>query len=139
VGGSGDGSANPLRLAYTPVLLEGRGALNGGFIGAGGLVDVIRAAIGGHCALVRSATARWHEGAVVVDDVELDERVRRPPVDRQVCIAGGTEGTRVGHRKVSTGIPTFTEDEVTGVRPLDAVATTRSQGIRDLAISITPE
>jgi len=88
--GSGDGSAGPMRLADTPVLLEGRGALNGWFIGAGGFVDVIRAAIGGHCALVRSAAAGWVEGAVAFDDVELDERARRPPVDRQVSIAGGT-------------------------------------------------
>jgi len=90
---SGDGSTSTLRLADTPVLLEGRGALNGWLIGAGGLVDVIRAAIGGHGALVRSAAAGWREGTEVFDDVELDERARRPPIDRQICITGSTPAT----------------------------------------------
>jgi len=80
----GNGSTSSLRLTNTPVLLEGRGTLNGRFIGAGGNVDVIHATIGGDGAFHRSGAARWCEGTVIFDDVEFDERVCRPAVDRQI-------------------------------------------------------
>lgn len=90
----GYGSANALALADRPVLLKGRGALDGGLVGAGGLVDIVCSSVSGHGPLLCGAAGRV-VGAVGFDDVVLDERVGSPAVDSEVAIAIGIEGTRV--------------------------------------------
>jgi hypothetical protein len=48
-----DGSAGAVVLADRPVLLKGRGTVNGRLVGTGGLEDVVGAAINGDRALAR--------------------------------------------------------------------------------------
>lgn len=89
-----DGASDALGSADRPVLLKGRGALDGWRVGAGGLVNVVRAAVAGHLADLGSA-GRWVVGSVGLDDVVFDERARGPAVEREVAVAIGAIGTGV--------------------------------------------
>lgn len=51
VGSGVHATAGAVILADGPVLLKGRGTLNGGLVGAGGLQDVVGATVGGDRAL----------------------------------------------------------------------------------------
>ena len=127
----GDGAAGPLRLPDAPVLVEGLGAFDGRGVVPRRLVDVVRAAVAGDGALVRS---RGPVGAPVVDDVVLDERVRRPPVEGQVGVAGRVEAARVGHGPAAAVAPALAGDEVAGVAPGGAVVAAGAQGHGDRAL-----
>src|SRR5690606_18444181 len=67
----GDGAAGPPLLPDAPVLLEGRGADDGGGVGTGRLVDVVRTTVGSDRAPERPGRP---ERAPVVDDVVLHQR-----------------------------------------------------------------
>lgn len=81
-----DGPARALRAADAPVLVECRSALDRRLVDARALVDVVRAPIGGDGALV-SEPAGGVVCADVLEDVVLDEWVRRPSVHGQVGVA----------------------------------------------------
>src|SRR5690606_14025547 len=132
----GDGAAGPLLLAHAPELLERPGALDGGRVVPPGLVDVVRAAVGGDCALVG---AGGPVGAPALDDVVLDQRVPGPAVQREVGVARRVEGGVVGHGPPPAGGPALTGDKVPGVPPLGAVAAARVEGHRDGPGRVGPE
>lgn len=75
----GDGSADAVGCADGPVLLEGRGADDGGFVGACGHVDVVCASVAGDGPLLLRA-GRGIVGPEGFDDVILNERAGRPAV-----------------------------------------------------------
>ena len=132
----GDGAAGPLRLPDAPVLLEGLGALDRRGVHARRDVDVVGAAVAGDGALVGAGRP---VGAPVVDDVVLDERVRRPAVQRQVGVAGRAEGAGVGHAAAGAGAPALAGDEVAGVLPRRAVVAAGAEVHRDGAGGVGPE
>jgi hypothetical protein len=91
-----------------PVLIEGRCALDGGFVGAYTCEDVVCRTIRGEGTLVRAA-AGGVVCAEVFDNVVLDERAGAPTVDRKVavtnrCIVGGEGDCPERRRKVSVNI-----------------------------------
>jgi hypothetical protein len=67
----GDGSGGALGLADGPVLLKGRGALDGGLVGAGAHVDVVGSSVAGDGSLLLGA-AGGVVGAEGFDNVVLD-------------------------------------------------------------------
>lgn len=78
-----DGPAGPQVPADGPVLLEGGGTVDGRLVGAGALVEVVRAVIGLDGAAGLTSTT----GVVlahVLDDVVLDKGVAGPAVDGEV-------------------------------------------------------
>lgn len=90
-----NGTGAALVLADGPVLLEGLGAVDGGLVGALGLGDLVRGAVGGERALdggLRGGIV----GAEVLDDVVFDQRVAGPAVDGEVRVAVGVVGAGVG-------------------------------------------
>ncbi len=89
-----DGAGRALVLADRPVLLEGRGTLDRGLVGAGRLVDVVDGAVRGDAAELGGARGGV-VGAEVLDDVVLDQGVLGPAVDREVGVAVGAVATRV--------------------------------------------
>jgi hypothetical protein len=91
VGGRGHGAAGALLPPDGPELLECGGAHDGRLVDARGRVDVVRAAVRRDVALERPRLVR-REVRVVLDDVVLDQRVRRPAVDGQVARARGVVG-----------------------------------------------
>lgn len=90
----GDGAADALGGADGPVLVEGRGALDGRLVVAGGEVDVVGAAVALERALVLRVGARV-VGAVGLNHVVLDQRVVSPAVHGQVPVAARVERTAV--------------------------------------------
>lgn len=113
----GDGSTNALLLADRPVLLKGRGAINGWLIVAGGLEDIIGAAIGGDAALLLCGRAGV-VAAVCLDDVVLDERVAGPSVQGDVAVdVGSVPCAVVGHGFAASWVPALAGDEVVHVVP----------------------
>jgi len=74
-----DLSTGPLGVPHTPVLLERPGAFDGGRVGARADADGVAAAVGGDGALGRAARGGV-EGAEVLNNVVLDERVLSPTV-----------------------------------------------------------
>lgn len=92
--GSGDGAAGALGSADRPVLVEGRGADDGGLIHALGLVYVVCGSVGGHGTLQCSTGGRVVRSEVLYD-VVLDERAGGPSVDGEVAVAIGAVGTAV--------------------------------------------
>src|SRR5690606_28978619 len=98
----GDGAAGPPLLPDAPVLLEGRGAGDGGGVGRGRLV-----AVGGSTGGSARAPGRpgRPERAPGVDAVVLRQRVRRPAVEGQVRVARRVEGAGVGHGPGRAGAP----------------------------------
>jgi len=90
----GDGSADALRGADGPVLLEGPGALDGGLVGACAHVDVVCSSVTSDGALLLGAGGGV-VGAEGFDDVILDERVGGPAVDGEITVAVGIVGAGV--------------------------------------------
>ena len=83
-----------LRLPDRPKLRKGLGTLDRRRVVPHRRVNVIRAAIRGHCTFVGAAAA----GVVVavgLDDVVLDERVLGPAVDGEVAVSAGVEAAAV--------------------------------------------
>src|SRR5690606_15899300 len=124
----GDGAARAPRLPDAPVLLERGGADDGRGVDPRRLVDVIRTTVTGDRAPERPGGP---EGAPVVDDVVLHERVRRPAVEGQIRVALRVEAAGVGHGPGCAGAPALTEDEVAGVAPRGAVVAARTHGHGD--------
>ena len=65
------GPARALGATYRPVLVEGSGPNDGGFVSAHAEIDVVNGAVGCHCALSLQARGRVI-GAEVLDNVVLD-------------------------------------------------------------------
>lgn len=80
-----DGAAGPLVAPDGPVLVEGRGAIDGRRVGPRRLVQVVGAAVGRDGALGLGARARVVL-AKVLEDVVLDQGGTSPPVDAEVLI-----------------------------------------------------
>lgn len=78
-----DGPADAALGADGPVLLEGLGAVDGGLLRAGALVELVGAAIRLDAAL-SLAGAAGVVVAVVLDDVILDQGTAGPTVDGEV-------------------------------------------------------
>ena len=89
-----DAAPSALVDANRPVLVKGRGALDGRLVHALGAVDVVGAAIRSHAAQPGGARGRV-VGAEVLDDVVLYQGVLGPPVDGQVRVAIGLVGSGV--------------------------------------------
>ena len=66
-----DSAAGALRAAHGPVLIECRGADDGGLVGAYAEVDVVGGAVGGDSALGLQ-TGGWVISSEVFDDVVFD-------------------------------------------------------------------
>lgn len=142
-----DGASDALGSADRPVLLEGRGALDGWRVGTGGLVNVVRAAVAGHLADLGGA-GRWVVGSVGLDDVVFDERACGPAVEREVAVAIGAVSTRVldgsgngsvfchcdlvtrhGHLPTATGVPSLATNKVASRLPFHAVLAAGAVGV----------
>jgi hypothetical protein len=89
-----DRTAGALVLANRPVLLKGRGAVNGWLVGTSALGNLVRGAVRGDGTLVLRLRGRV-VGTEVLNDVVLDERVAGPAVDGKVRVAVGVVGARV--------------------------------------------
>jgi hypothetical protein len=81
-----DSAADALLATDGPVLVKGRGTLDGRLVDAAGLVDVVGAAVVIDCAEPGGA-GRGVVGAVSLDDVVLNEGVGGPAVESKVCAA----------------------------------------------------
>lgn len=88
--GSGHGTAGSLVLANGPVLVECRRAGDRGLVHLLVLVDIIHRAITGDSTLVGHGRA-WVVGAVIFQDVVLDEWASSPAVDGKVCVSRWVE------------------------------------------------
>lgn len=86
----GHGTAGALALTDGPVLVEGLGAGDGGLVHLSVLVDVVVGTVAVDGALVLHARAGV-VGAVVLEDVVLDQGTLGPTVDTQVSITRGLE------------------------------------------------
>lgn len=89
------GAAGTVGLADGPELVERRGALDGRFVHALRLVNVVGSAVRGDRALLGGARGRV-VGTEALDDVVLDERVGGPTVDGEVTVADGGIVAREG-------------------------------------------
>lgn len=98
---SSDGATNTAALADRPVLVEGRGALNGGSVFTSSLVDLVGAAIALDGAELGSAGGGIVV-AVLVNDVVFDEGVLGPAIERDVAVAVALPLTAVGHSPSNT-------------------------------------
>lgn len=99
MGSGSDASTGTLVATNRPVLLECLGTIDGWGVGAGGLVEVVDAAVDGDFSLLLS-TVGWVVCAEVLDDVVLDERVAGPAVDCEVAVTLWLVGTSVLDRSV---------------------------------------
>lgn len=91
---SGDGPTNALVGADRPVLVEGRSALNRGFVGTDIQIDIVCSSVTSDRALI-GATAGGIVGTVGFDDIVFDKRASGPPVDGEVSVAIRVEGSGV--------------------------------------------
>jgi len=91
----GDAAADTVVLADGPVLIEGRGALNGRRVHTSGLVNLIGAAVALDAADLGGA-AGGVVVAVTFDDVVLDKRVLGPAIEGKVAVSAGIEVAAVG-------------------------------------------
>jgi hypothetical protein len=149
-----DASAGALVLANRPVLLKGRGAVNGRLVGAGALRNLVRGAVGGDGALVLRLRRRVVR-AEVLDNVVLDERVAGPAVDGEVGVTVGVVGARVGDGAgwvvrfcvgydiweilpSRSGVPALSTDKVAAAGPVHAVGSGVAVGVGDLGATIGP-
>jgi hypothetical protein len=73
-----NGSANSLALTNRNVLVEGRGALNRGLVGARSQVYVVGRSITGDCA---NRAAKLVCAGIVLNDVVFNERISSPAVN----------------------------------------------------------
>src|SRR5262249_42728053 len=115
--GERDGPAAPRRGPYRQVLVEGRGALDGGLVDLLVLGDVVRAAVAGD--LAHEGTGPVGRAHPVLDDVVLDQRVGRPAVERhQAGPAGRVEAAGVADRAAGTArVPADAADPVADAAP----------------------
>jgi len=90
-----DRAGATLVLADRPVLVKGLGTVDGGLVDALGLRDLVGRAVSGDGALDRRLGGGV-VGAEVLNDVVFDQRVAGPAVDREVGVAVGFVGARVG-------------------------------------------
>jgi hypothetical protein len=146
-----------VRATDAPVLVERRRALDRRLVHALTLVNIVRATVGGHSALVGEPTGRI-VGAEVLGDVVLDERVRRPAVHGEVRIArrrvvGTVADGPVTQHKMSDSVwennasnllgrsrvPTLPGDEVAAVLPGNTVLARGTVGVRDSSSTVGPE
>jgi len=93
-----DGAADALLGADGPELVKGGGALDGRLVDALLGHDLVCAAVAGHVLLhLGLRVVRRLVVAVGLDDVVLDQRVRRPAVYGQVAVPHGLEVARVDY------------------------------------------
>ncbi len=100
------------------------------------LVDIVRTAVARDGAL---EIVLGPVGAVVLENVVLDQWIRRPPVETEVAVARGVERARVVNAPASSGFPTLATDEVPRVGPLDAVVAPGPQVHGDRPLRVGPE
>jgi hypothetical protein len=132
-----DRTAGALVLTNRPVLLKGRGTINGWLVGASALGNFVRAAVDGDGTLVLGL----RRGVVcteVLNDVVLNKRVASPAVDGKVGVAVGVVGTRVGDGTSRSRVPSLSTNEVTTAAPLNTVRTGVAVCISDLRATIGP-
>ena len=87
-----NGAARTLVLTHAPILFQSGGSRNSGQAAPYRCEDGVGAAIRIDCALDRRRTLKRRVvRPVVLDDVVLDEWVRRPAVDGQVAVTGLTK------------------------------------------------
>ncbi|CAM5234658.1 hypothetical protein SFUMM280S_08242 [Streptomyces fumanus] len=132
----GDGPTRPLRLPHAPVLVEGLGPLHRRRVVPRRLVNVVRTAVTGDRPHQRP---RRPERVPVVHDVVLDQRVRRPSVQREVGVPGRVERPRVRHGPAPAVGPALAGHEVAGVAPGGAVVPARAERHGDRARGVRPE
>jgi hypothetical protein len=132
-----DRTAGALVLTNRPVLLKGRGAIDGRLVGTSSLGNLVRRAISGDGALVLGVGRRV-VGAEVLNDVVLDERVAGPAVDGEVRVAVGAVGTRVGDGTGRSRVPSLSSNEVAARAPLDAVGSAGAVGVGSLGAIVGP-
>ena len=101
--GRRDSAPNTVRGADGQVLRERLGAVDRRCIGAGDLVDVVRAAVARDRAHVGGSRARVVV-TVGVHDVVFDQRISGPAVDGQVGVAAWVEGAGVGEGSGARGV-----------------------------------
>lgn len=89
-----DRSADSLRGSDGPVLVKGLRSGDRGRVDASGLVDVIGPSIGSDSTFV-GKTCAGIVGTERLENIVLDEWVRRPAVNGQVCVAIGTKRSTV--------------------------------------------
>lgn len=83
---SSDGSLGALALANRPVLGERSSTFNGRLVDSLAGVDIVSAAVASNRALLCCAR-RWIVGSKVFDNVEFDQGVCGPAVDRKVAVS----------------------------------------------------
>ena len=132
-----DRTAGALVLTNRPVLLKGRGAINGRLVGTSSLSNLVRRAVRGDSALVLGVGRRV-VGTEVLNDVVLDERVAGPAIDGKVRVAVGAVGTRVGDSTGRSRVPSLSSDEVAARAPLDAVGSSVAVGVGGLGATVSP-
>ena len=154
VGSDVDGAAGAVVLADGPVLLKGRGAVDGGLVGAGGLEDVVDAAVDGDGAL-EGGGGGGVVGPEGLDNVVLNQRAAGPAVDGEVAVSVGAEGSGVGDRPnllarcyddvgsadllCLSWVPSLSCDEVALAAPGHGVLAAGLVGVCCLALVVTPE
>jgi hypothetical protein len=94
---SGDGTTNTVVLANGPVLVEGRGALNGRSVCTSSLVNLVGAAIALDSAKL-SGAGGGIVVAVLIDDVVFDQGALGPAVEGDVAVAVALPGAAVRNR-----------------------------------------
>ena len=85
-----DRPARARRLSYRDILLESRRALDGGLVGAGVFVDIIRGPVGRKAAF--GCHARAGVACVVFHYVVLDQRAGGPTINGERAASAGTVG-----------------------------------------------
>src|SRR5690606_14596432 len=134
----GDGAADSLLLAYAPILVEGAAVADDARrVHTLRAIDVVRAAVARHSAHEAGSAGRAPR-APAIDDVVLDKRIGRPPIERQIRIAVRVERAGIGHRATAARIPALTSDPVVDVAPLRCIPPTAVQTESDVP-AILPE
>jgi len=136
----GHGAADTVGSADGPVLVEGRGAEDGGLVGSDRKVDVVGSAVGFDAAHVRGTGGR----VVVADSVGyvvFDEGIGGPAVDGEVGVAvvDWGPGAAILNCHGTSWIPSFAGDEITGTVPGHAVSTAGIVGVGDWATVVSVE
>ena len=134
-----DVSAHVAVLPNGPELGERAGPLDGRLVHARGLVDVVGAPVRLHCALLLRLRRRVVR-PVRLDDVVLNERVRRPPVERQVRVdVEVVPRAVVAHLARRARLPPLAADPIVDVAPCRCVRAPGPVGVVDIALAVGPE
>lgn len=130
-------AAGVLGLAHGPELVEGGGSSNRRLVDPLVCVEVVSAAVAGHCALLCRALRRVVV-AKVLEDVVLHERVLGPAVDGEVGVTVCAPCSADADRLWSTWIPALANNKVALPTPRDAVGTTSKVVVVELTTIVGP-